>query len=556
MRAASPLAPALLLAALAVAVYARAIGFDFVSYDDLVYVVENPNLRHGLSIEGIRRALLPYEHNWLPATFLSLLVDFAIYGPHPAGFHATNLLLHAASSALLFAALERLTRARGASFFTAAVFALHPLHVESVAWISERKDALAGFCFALALLAYSRAPAGGQRRGGIALALCHALGVLSKPLLVTLPCVLLLLDDWPLGRLRDARGRLDARRVRAALSEKLPLFGISACSSLITWEIQRATGAVDTLAAIPFGIRAENALVSYAAYLRDAVWPARLAVFYPHPLGSLPPREVLGAALLLGALSALALVARRRVPALLTGWLWYLGTLVPMIGLVQVGLQARADRYMYLPLIGLSIGVAYPLAELARRAPRARRALAGAAACALAALAWGTHRQLDAWRDSISLYERAIAVTSDNALAHYGLAGALAGGASLPLVREQLEATLRARPGWLLPAQRLIALRAAEAGIARARRALEGDRLEEAGAALRIVADTGYAPPELALLGAELARRRGDSARAAELLSQALERAVAARDRAGAEALRRAQGKATRAAGSSRSAPR
>ncbi len=547
------LAPSIALALLTLGVYARALGHDFVSYDDLVYVVENPNLRHGFTLEGLWRALLPYEHNWLPLTFLSLLLDFSLYGLHAPGYHATNALLHALSSCLLFAALRRMTGSLGASFVSAAVFAIHPLHVESVAWISERKDALAGCFWMGGLWLYARAVALPRASGLWGVALCLTLGLLAKPVLVSFPFALLLLDYWPLRRLCDAGGRLRSDLALAALREKLPLFGIAAAFCAITWEVQRATGAVNTFSAVPLAFRLENALVSYVSYLRSAVWPSGLAVFYPRPLGGIAAREVAACALLLAALSAAAFSARRRYPMWIVGWLWFLGTLVPMIGIVQVGMHARADRYMYIPLLGLTLALAYSLAPLAGRSRAAARAIAIGAGIALLALSAACVRQLGFWRDSIALYERAIAVTRGNFLAHYGLAGAIAGGASLARVQEQLELTLLHRPGWTLPQQRLIALRAARASLARAQRALDAGDLDAAESRFAEVSNSGFSPPELGLGLAELARARGEPDAARRHLEQALQLAEQTGEREFAERLRR---ELSRAGGPAADAPR
>jgi len=534
-----PRLPGLAVAGLCLAVYARVLGHDFVSYDDLVYVVENPNLRLGLGPAGLWRACLPYEHNWLPLTFLSLLVDFSLYGLHAPGFLATNVLLHTASAWLLYAALARMTRATGASAFVAAVFALHPLHVESVAWVSERKDALAGFFWMLGLWCYARAQPLPSARARAAVALCLVMGLLSKPLLVSFPFALVLLDYWPLRKLTQASGRLAPGRLLGSLREKLPLFAIAALFAGITWWIQRATGAVNSFSALPLGARLANALDSYAAYLADALWPSGLAVFYPHPLGALPALEVAAAALLLAGVSLVAFAWRRSNPALLAGWLWFGGTLVPMIGIVQVGMHARADRYMYVPLIGIAVALAFTLEPLARRGPLARRALGAAAAAAALALALASVEQLASWRDSVALYERALRVTRGNFLAHYGLAGALAGAAPLGFVQEHLERALSFRPGWAPAQEKLLALRAARTALARGERALAAGALPAAQEQFEIVLASGFSPPELWTAMARLAAARGDAAAARAHLERALRQAEAAGQAEIAAALRR-----------------
>jgi hypothetical protein len=439
-----PAAPLLaaLLASLTAAVYLQVRGFDFVSYDDPDYVLANPSLRAGLSWETLARSFAePYFYNWTPLTSVSLLLDHALFGFEPAGYHLVNLALHLASSLLLFSLLLRATRAPWPSAFAAAVFALHPLHVESVAWVSERKDVLAGLFWMLALrawVAWCERP-GAARYAAVVAAL--GLGLLAKPSLVTLPGALLLVDFWPLGRLRRATL---ARRVL----EKLPLAALAAVACVLTLHVQRATGAVASHAALPFGLRLANAVDSYLQYLIAAVWPARLAVFYPHPLGSLPAWRVALAAALLAALTAAALAAARARPYLAVGWLWFLGTLVPAIGLVQVGMHARADRYTYVPLIGLGLAAAFAGHDLARRGRAARLAACAAGIGAVAGMAVASHRQASTWRDSVTLYEHALTAVPGNFLAHYGLAGVLAGVGREAEVEPHLRAAIASHPGW------------------------------------------------------------------------------------------------------------
>jgi len=436
---ASRLAIPLALVALVAAVYAQVRHHDFVNYDDRVYVVRNPMLQQRLGAASLARAFRPYETNWIPLTWISLQLDHAVHGLEPAGYLLTNAALHAASSVLLFLALRRLTGARGPSAFVAAVFAAHPLHVESVAWASERKDALSGLFFAASLLAFARyAERPGALRYG-ALLLAAALGLAAKPMLVTLPCVLLLLDHWPLGRL--------ARQPLRAVVEKLPLLALSAAAALVTWWVQRSTGAMSGDEFVALGWRVANALDAAGVYVLQTVWPANLAAFYPHPRDGLSAGRVAAAAALVLGASGLALWNAQRRPYLAVGWFWYLGMLVPVSGLVQVGLQARADRYTYLPSIGLSIAVAWLAADLARTA-RARRALglaAGAAVLALAGVAW---RQVGTWKDTGALFDRALAVTRDNYLAHQAVATlALEDGRAEEAAHHFAEA-LRIFPDW------------------------------------------------------------------------------------------------------------
>ena len=397
--------------------YAPVVHHDFVNFDDLDHVVHNPNLTRPPTLANLLTHFsVPYGGNLLPVYWISLQLGFAAHGANPAAFLVTNVLLHAASSGVLFAALCSLTGAVWRSAFVAAVFAVHPLHVESVAWVVERKDVLAGLFFMLALWAYAgyaRSPRGRLRY--FAVLLCFALGLMSKSSVVTLPAVLLLLDFWPLDRLRRER----------VLLEKLPLFALAALASALTVASQRDAGNAALNEGIGFGSRLANAIESYWSYLGATFWPSGLAVLYPHPylLTPVSTRGALVATALGAALAALTgvlLWASRRRRYLAVGWLWYLGTLVPMIGLMQVGIQARADRYMYLPLVGLAIGVAWGAGELLAKRPRAlAAALAGGV---LVALTLATREQVGHWANTITLLEHGVAVTQGNLYLHERLA--------------------------------------------------------------------------------------------------------------------------------------
>jgi tetratricopeptide (TPR) repeat protein len=402
------------LAAITFAVFFPALSAGFVDYDDPLYVSNNPDVKAGLSAAGIRWAFTTYHAaNWHPLTWLSLQLDATLWGNDPRGFHLTSVLLHAANAALLFLTLRSLTGAFWRSAAVALLFAVHPLRVESVAWVAERKDVLSTLFGLLALWAYAgyaRSPT--ARRYLTVAALC-ALSLLAKPMLVTLPCLLLVLDWWPLGR---AGKTGDWARL---VAEKLPLFALATASCVVTALAQDAGRAVMSLEVYPPAVRAENALVGYTSYLFLTVWPTRLAAFYPHPHATLPVWQVAGAATLLAALTAGAAALRRRAPYLLVGWLWFLGTLVPVIGLVQVGLQAYADRYTYFPQVGVLLAVCWGVADLAGRRPRLAVAAAGVTALALAGLTWN---QALVWHDSLTLWLHGVAVTRDNAQAFLHLA--------------------------------------------------------------------------------------------------------------------------------------
>jgi protein O-mannosyl-transferase len=409
---------ALLLFALTLALYWRSTGFAFLNYDDDVYVTANDGVRAGLSLDGLRWAFTTgHAANWHPLTWLSHQLDVELFGLEAGAHHRTNAVLHALNAALAFLALAALTGRRVESALAAAFFAWHPLRVESVAWVAERKDLLAA-SFALACL---WAWAGYARRGGAgrhALALVlFTLGLLAKPMLVTLPCVLVLLEAWPLRRWPP--------RWRALA----PFFALAAASAVVTLLVQRAGGALGPLAGLSLSARAANAVHAAGLYTLKSLVPTGLAAIHPHPglLEPAPPAwnaAVLGAGLGLGALTALLVAARRRAPFALVGWLWFLGMLVPVLGLVSVGLAGWAERYTYLPSLGLALSLVWSAAELARSSG-ARRGLTALALVALAGLAFASTRRLEAWRDSRTIFESALAVEEANPVAHVNLARAL-----------------------------------------------------------------------------------------------------------------------------------
>jgi tetratricopeptide (TPR) repeat protein len=437
-----------------VGVYFQVIEHDFVSYDDQMYLAR---LQAELGAESIWRAFTqPFQVNWIPLTWISLLVDHALYGDEPAGFLLTNVALHALATVLLYLAFARMTSAIWPSAFVAAVFAIHPLHVESVAWMSERKDVLSGVFFGFTLLAYARwaerRTAGRYALVGLAL----VLGLLSKPTVVTLPCLLLLLDYWPLARLRtDPTRRLpDAPRFGRALLEKLPFFAVAAAVAAVTLAAQRPAELLaipQQVEVYPFGARLANALQSYVIYVWQSLWPSGLIVFYPHPGDAIPVWSAAAAALALAAVTATVLWAAATRPYLAVGWLWYLGTLVPMIGLVQVGAEARADRYMYLPLIGLAILPAFGGADLLGRRRGGRIALTVAASAALVAFASVAFLQVRYWRNTVTLFGRAVAVAEDNAFAHSHLGSAYQKLDRLQEAETHLTWAIMLRPTWAMP---------------------------------------------------------------------------------------------------------
>jgi tetratricopeptide (TPR) repeat protein len=419
------LAAGLLLAALVFGAFGGALGNGFVWFDDHGYVYENPAVTAGLTKAGLRWAFTTtHMYNWHPLTWLAHMADVELYGLEPAGHHLSSLLLHAANAMLLFFFLRRATDSGPAALAAAALWAVHPLRAESVVWISERKDVLAALFGLLALLAYVR-PAGRGRMLGTAVA--FAASLLAKPAWVTLPCLLLLLDAWPLGRWP----RTPAWKL---VLEKAPLWLLAAGSCAMTMAAQSAGGAVKSFAALPVGARLVNAAIAAVQYLRALVWPVDLAAFYPYPAGGASAAAVAGAAVLLLALTALAVVYARRAPWGLVGWLWFLGALVPMIGLVQVGGQAWADRYSYLPHIGLALALAGGWVGTPLRGVRSngqtdaseRRPYLAIwpilAGLLVAVLVWLAHAQTAIWRDTETLFRHALAVTRDNWLIHFNLA--------------------------------------------------------------------------------------------------------------------------------------
>ena len=445
---------ALALTVVTLLLYLPSRGYDYVAYDDPDYVTDNPQVQAGLTGQGIAWAFTTgHASNWHPVTWLSHMADVSLFGPGPAGAHTTNVALHAANTALVFWVLLSLCGAGaiGRCAWVAALFGLHPLHVESVAWVAERKDVLSAFFFLLTLAAwghYARVKAfdRGVARGWYAAALgFFALGLMSKPMLVTLPCVLLLLDHWPLRRLPAGSWAEAKAALPALLREKLPFFALSFASCVVTFLVQRQSGAVRSLESFTLPERVANALVAYALYLRNTLWPADLAFFYPHP-GGWSGVWVLAAVVLAGGLSFLAFRVRRTQPFVTTGWFWFTGMLVPAIGLVQVGNQALADRYTYLPLIGVFLALAWAAAEAGERWHVPRFALAAAAALTAAACAGLTRVQLSFWRDSEVLFGRAIAVTENNFVAYNGLGFALLKQGRRDEALVQFERALTIRP--------------------------------------------------------------------------------------------------------------
>lgn len=424
----------ILLAAAVLLAYSQVLHFEFVSYDDPDYVTANPHVEAGLTAASVAWAFSSgFAGNWFPLTWISHMLDWQLFGPNSGWHHFTNLWIHALSTLLLFAVLERMTGARWRSAFGAFLFGLHPLHVESVAWIAERKDVLSGLFWMLTLWSYAAYAARPGRMRYLLTLFLFCLGLMAKPMLVTLPIVMLLLDRWPLRR-------------GTRILEKLPFFLVSIAASAVTYFVHRSEGATVSFEVIPAIVRFENSLVSYAVYILKTLWPIDLAVFYPYPQGSIIlPAVIAGTAL--AAITALAMHLSRRYPYLTVGWFWYLVTLLPVIGLIQVGAQARADRYTYIPMIGLSIAIVWGGSEAFAGWPRVRGTLGAAVCLACFLLTW---MQLQYWRDSISLYRHAIAVAPDSYLMRFNLAALLESRGDHTEAVEQFRETVRRRPGYAL----------------------------------------------------------------------------------------------------------
>lgn len=421
----------LLLALITVLAFLPLRQASFISFDDPDYITENSIVQAGLTTTGLKWAFTAFRaSNWHPLTWVSHMIDCELFGPNSGAHHLINVLFHAANAVLLFLLLLRATKRIWPAAFVAALFAWHPLHIESVAWISERKDVLSTFFGLLALLAYVE-KSSGQHRNPKSLSavavVCFALSLMAKPMLVTMPFVLLLLDYWPLRRFSAEKSlgatNLFTKRLISLALEKWPFFVLSAASCVITFLAQR-NDAVVSLERFPFNLRLANSIVAYALYLWKTIWPVKLAILYPLSPEISPGHVVLAAFVLIG-LSVAAWSLRKRSPSVLIGWLWFVGTLVPVIGLVQVGAQAMADRYTYIPLVGIFIALAFGVADFTKRFRPASPAIISLSAVSLAACLFATEYQLRFWQNSETLFGRAIRVTKNNAVAHTNLGVAL-----------------------------------------------------------------------------------------------------------------------------------
>ena len=456
------------LAIVTLAIYAQVVGHHFITLDDPTYIQENPMVNRGITGAGLAWAFTTFHAtNWHPLTWISHMIDCQLFGMNAGRHLLVNALIHATNTLLVFWFLLRTTHARWPSALVAALFALHPLHVESVAWVSERKDTLSTFFGLLSLIAYvgyAKAPSI-SRYAWVAITL--ALGLLAKPMLVTWPFVMLLLDYWPLGRLAGpiakehrrgashppsrnygVAGRKAAIGIAWLVWEKLPLFALVAASAIITFVAQSHGGAVRTFTDAPVGLRLSNALVSHAKYLLLTFWPNDLAVYYPFAWAGIPAWQIIGAALLVIGITAFCFSQRKLRPYLIVGWLWFLGTLVPVIGLVQVGGQIMADRYFYIPSIGLFIALVFGLTDIATRWRVAPLLRAGIAVGVLLILATVTNAQIHRWRDSFTLFEHTLVVTPPNLRIENSLALAMGANGRYDEAAAHFERTLQIDPNF------------------------------------------------------------------------------------------------------------
>jgi len=433
------------------AVYWQVRNHDFINFDDDLYVTINPHVQTGLTLDSIIWAFTStHAANWHPLTWLSHMLDCRIYGMNPGQHHLTNVLFHILNTLLLFFVFIRMTQDLWQSGFVAALFALHPLHVESVAWLAERKDVLSTFFWMLTLWSYLRYVERSDFNRYLPVLFFFILGLMAKPMLVTLPFVLLLLDYWPLKRFRLGSSD-DGQECRprsfyfGMVWEKLPLFLLSAGSSVITYMVQKSSGAVSTLAVIPVHVRIGNAIVSYVSYIGKMIWPHNLTVLYPYPK-SIINWQVVGAGLLLAAITVVVFRMVKTKPYFAVGWFWFLGTLVPVIGLVQVGLQAMADRYTYVPLIGLFIMVAWGVPDILGNRRYKKKILAVSSAFVLSAFMICTWFQVGKWRNSMTLFQNAADVTENNYVAYEKLGEALAAQGKMDSAIQHYSEALRIRP--------------------------------------------------------------------------------------------------------------
>ena len=451
------------LAAGTVIVFWQVRVFDFVSYDDNDYVYQNQHVLDGLTYNGIIWAFTTgHAANWHPLTWLSFMLECQLFGPNAGLMHLVNVLLHLANILLLFAVLKKMTGSLWPSTFVAAVFALHPMHVESVAWIAERKDVLSTLFFMLTLLTYAGYVKRGSLYSYLLTVVAFALGLIAKPMLVTLPFVLLLLDYWPLNRFEPQTAKTSGRQSRKAapaagrrevlyriIIEKIPFFALSSISSIFTFLVQHSSGAVIGINELPLESRVDNVFLSYVTYMGKMFWPSSLTVFHPYDIGVVPSWQVILCVLLLLVISVFVIRFGRKQKYLPVGWFWFIGTLMPVIGLVQSGEQAYADRFTYIPYIGLFIMIAWGLPELLSKWPYRKITFGISMAVVLAALGICGRQQVGYWKNSAALFTHALEVTQNNYVAHYFLAEELRKQGKVSLAMEHCRKALEIKPNYV-----------------------------------------------------------------------------------------------------------
>ena len=438
--------------------YAQASNFDFVGYDDQEYITENRHVQEGLTLESLIWAFTSFHSaNWHPLTWLSHMLDCELYGSNPMGHHWTNVQFHIANTLLLFFIFFKMTGALWRSAFVAALFALHPLHVESVAWVSERKDVLSTFFGLLMIAAYYRYVKMSNLKNYLLIITLFGLGLMAKPMLVTFPFVLLLVDYWPLNRVQFENDLLqqsngitcfDFQKFLRLIIEKIPFFILAIISCILTFLAQQSSGAVKALGALSLKTRVANTLVAYVTYVFKTIWPINLAVFYPHQGDSLPVWQIFGAALLIATACIWAVRTSKKYPYIAVGLFWYFGTLVPVIGLVQVGDQAMADRYTYIPLIGLFILIAWGVPDLLKKWKYRKIFLGLSAVVILSALTVSTFSQTSHWKNGITLFKNAVKVTGNNYKAQNNLGTAL-GPVDLDKAIYHYKESLKIKPNYV-----------------------------------------------------------------------------------------------------------
>ncbi len=447
----------LLLTAAVVLIYRQTLDYEFIDYDDISYVTENHHVKAGLTAEGLRWALTDISTGyWHPLAWLSHMLDGQLFGANPGGHHLTSILFHAANSFLLFVFFLQFTGELWKSAFVAALFAVHPLNVESVVWVAERKNVLSTFFWLAAMISYGRYAKRPGIRRYLTVIVLFTFGLMAKPMAVTLPFALLLLDYWPLRRLAgfDPAGRDPSppgvvyADVMKLIAEKIPLFTLAAAASVLTYMAGKMSGALVSIEFVSLKSRLINASLSYAVYIGKMFWPRDLSVFYPYG-GAVTYLQIVLTLLLIIVLTLLALSARRKVPALLTGWFWFMGTLVPVIGLVQAGGQAMADRYAYIPFIGLFVMIAWGIPPLFSGLTYRKTLLAPLTAVILVMLSFFSWKQAAYWQNSVTLFTHAIKVTKSNVLAYNNLGAAQAKRGMFEEAVEQYRQALQIKPGYI-----------------------------------------------------------------------------------------------------------